>query len=222
MLKNEKVCVFNFELTTYCNAGCPTCFRTRFLDLLPKPYKHLTTETFSTFILNNVEFFKRNAYDRLIAKFCGEIGDPLMNPHLNELTSIAENVFDRVDIYTNGGLKSSKWIRNFLVSYKKAKFVFGIDGLSDETNQIYRINVNTNKALENMFMASKYRETRWDHTIFEHNHHELLDVIQLAKKHHLDLLCRFNGREFKKIKNEDLLRCEILLKETGIKYTICR
>ena len=66
------------------------------------------------FLLNNIEFLKRNNYDIIIAKFCGEIGDPLMNPFLDKITSIAENVFDKVEIYTNGGLRSSEWIKKFL------------------------------------------------------------------------------------------------------------
>ena len=222
MLENKKYCIFNFELTTYCNAHCPTCFRTRFLDLIPKPFKHLTTETFSTFILNNIEFLKRNNYDLLIAKFCGEIGDPLMNPFLDKITSIAENVFDKVEIYTNGGLRSSEWIKKFLLSNKKTSFVFGIDGLNNEINRKYRVNVDTDKALTNMFEASKYRWTRWDYTIFEHNFHELPNVVELSKKYNLNLLCRFNGREFEKINDIDLKKCENFLKTNKINYYICK
>ena len=219
---DEKVCVLNFELSTFCNAYCPTCFRTKFLKRLPKPFTHLTVDNFETFILENVKFLKQNNYDRLIAKFCGEIGDPLMNPSLDTITSLAESVFDSVEIYTNGGLRSQKWIKNFLLSNKKATFVFGIDGLNNDINQKYRVNVDTNKALTNMFEASKYRWTRWDYTIFEHNFHELPDVVDMAKKYNLNLICRFNGREFRKINDMDLIKCEDFLKREKVNYYICR
>ena len=219
---DEKVCVLNFELTSFCNAHCPTCFRTKFLKKLPKPLTHLTVDNFETFILENLKFLKHNNYDRLIAKFCGEIGDPLMNPFLDTITSIAESVFDSVEIYTNGGLRSQKWIKNFLLENKKTTFVFGIDGLNNDINQKYRVNVDTNKALTNMFEASKYRWTRWDYTIFEHNFHELPDVVNMAKKYNLNLICRFNGREFRKINDMDLIKCEDFLKREKVNYYICR
>mgnify|MGYP001354797637 CR=1 FL=1 len=108
------------------------------------------------------------------------------------------------------------------MSNKKTSFVFGIDGLTDDINQKYRVNVNTNKALQNMVEASKHRYTRWDYTIFEHNFHELPSVIQLAKTHDLNLICRFNGREFSKINDIDLKKCETYLKKKNINYYICK
>lgn len=227
--------LFNFETTSYCNAKCPSCFRTANLyieDQYHGPirhFKHLSVEDFEEFLLNNSKYLNsiksspgNKKYDLVVAKFCGEIGDPLMNPFLDKITSIAENVFDKVEIYTNGGLRSSEWIKKFLLSYKKTSFVFGIDGLNNEINRKYRVNVDTDKALTNMFEASKYRWTRWDYTIFEHNFHELPNVVELAKKYNLNLLCRFNGREFEKINDIDLKKCENFLKTNKINYYICK
>ena len=232
----ENAGVFNFEVTSYCNAGCPSCFRTMpilkwweqsFFDIFIYEKKelvlrHLKVEDFEFLILNNIKFFKNNQYGHLIAKFCGEVGDPLLHPNIEQLISIAETVFDNVEIYTNGGLRNPKWIKNILTQHKKTSFVFGIDGLTDEINQIYRVNVRTNIALKNMIESAKYAYTRWDYTIFKHNYHELLDVINFAKIHYLNLLCRFNGREFNKLDDENIFNCEELLNNNNISYYVCK
>jgi MoaA/NifB/PqqE/SkfB family radical SAM enzyme len=226
MLNNED-CLFNFEVTSYCNAGCPSCFRTIFPTEQKRELviKHLKVEDFKFLISHNTNFIYfhlKNQYIKLVAKFCGEIGDPLMNPDLSELASIAEDVFDSVEIYTNGGLRNPNWVKNFLEKHKKTHFVFGIDGLTDEINQIYRVNVRTDIALKNMIESAKYAYTRWDYTIFNHNYHELSDVIKFAKKHDLDLLCRFNGREFNKLDDVKINNCEGLLNAHNIENFRCK
>lgn len=213
--------MFNFEITSYCNAGCPSCFRTLEKENLPLN-KHLKIEDFEFLILNNINFLKNNQYANQIAKFCGEVGDPLLHPKIEQLISMAECVFDEVEIYTNGGIRNPKWIKNILTQHKKTSFVFGIDGLTDETNQMYRVNVRTNIALKNMIESAKYAFTRWDYTIFNHNYLELPDVIDFARKNKLKLLCRFNGREFNKLDDENIFNCEGLLKKNNIRYYICK
>lgn len=219
--KNYNICLFNFEITSYCNAKCPSCHRTLFNDTVN--LKHLKVEDFEMMILNNVKYLKHNLYDRIHAKFCGELGDPLLNPDVEELIFIADNVFNKVEIHTNGGLRSSTWIRNILKrTSKRTVFIFGIDGLSNDVNQIYRVNVNTKLALKNMIESSKHRTTKWEYTIFSHNYHELNSVIDLSKKYDIDLLCRFNGRQFNKIQDAHLNNCINELEKNNIKYYVCK
>ena len=212
--------IYNFEITSYCNAYCPSCFRT--MNKSKLPLRHLKVEDFEFLILNNINFIKNNLYEIQIAKFCGEVGDPLLHPKIDQLIGIAESVFNRVEIYTNGGLRNTTWIKNLFRRYGKTRFVFGIDGLSDETNQMYRVNVRTDIALKNMIESAKYRPTRWEYTIFSHNYLELFDVIMFAKKHDLKLLCRFNGRTFNKLDDENIVKCETLLKKHNTDYYICK
>ena len=220
MSNQIKTCIFNFEITSYCNADCPSCFRT--LNKNHLSLNHLSVDDFEFLILNNIKFLKNSEYDKLFAKFCGEVGDPLLHPNIDQLISIAETVFDRVEIYTNGGVRNSKWIKNILSKHKKTRFIFGIDGLTNEINQIYRVNVKTNLALKNMIESSKHGYTRWDYTIFNHNFHELPKVLNLVKKYNIDLLCRFNGREFNKLDIANIVKCEKTLKENKISYYICK
>ena len=226
--------LLNFEITSYCNADCPSCFRTVFDECVPKPYKHLSVEDFELLIFNNVKFFlnQREMYKQqvqhslkytgLTAKFCGEIGDPLISPHIEKLIKLAKTVFDTIEIYTNGGSRTTNWIKKILLNNKKLQFIFGIDGMTNESNQVYRVNVRTDIAFKNMIESAKHRYTRWDYTIFNHNFHELKDVIDFSKTHHINLLCRFNGREFNKIDDKNLRGCEELLLKNDISYYICK
>ena len=70
--------------------------------------------------------------------------------------------------------------------------------------------------------ATKHRHTRWDYTIFSHNYHEVPDVIKLGKDLKVDLLCRFNGRQYNKLDDAYYEQCEDLLKTNDIKYYICK
>ncbi len=221
MLDTED-CLFNFEISSHCNAKCPSCFRTEFNEYVPKPYKHLKADDFEDIVYKNISWFRNHSYSKIQARFCGEIGDPLMNPELDRLTFIAENAFDSVEIFTNGGLRNPRWIKEFLIKHKTTNLVFGIDGLTDETNQMYRVSVNTDLAFRNMKEAVKHGHTRWDYTIFSHNYHEVSDVIKLGKELEVDLLCRFNGRQYNKLDDEYYEHCENLLKTNEIKYYICK
>ena len=217
--------ILNFEISSYCNADCPSCFRTHRKELIT-PINHLSVEEFESLILNNINFFKYHTldskYEFLTARFCGEIGDPLISPHLEDLIRIAETVFDKIDIFTNGGMRSPNWFKKILSHNKKTHFVFGIDGLTDEMNQIYRVKVKTDLAFKNMIESAKHRYTRWDYTIFNHNFHELKDVIGFSKTNGINLQCRFNGREFHKIDDKHLKECEELLLKNDVRYYICK
>ena len=223
--------LYNFEISSYCNAGCPSCFRTSLLDSKKYPMnqssymnrlKHLSIDDFQDMLLNNIEFFKNRNHEQIVAKFCGEVGDPMMHPQLDQLIGIASTVFDKVEIFTNGGLRNSKWIKKMLTKYKKLFFIFGIDGVTDEVNQKYRVNVRTDLAFENMIQSAKLRFTKWDFTIFEHNWHQLQDAINFASKHKIYILVRVNGRAYSKISNQNLIEVEKILKKNNTNYYLCK
>lgn len=181
--------LYNFEVSTYCNAKCPSCLRTSLSDTLN--LSHLSVDDFEEILFLNHKSFSNKSE----AKFCGELGDPMMHPELESLISIAEKFFNRVEIYTNGGLRSHHWISKILSKYKKLFFIFGIDGMTNEINNLYRVNVNTEKAYLNMIEASKYNKAIWHYNIFNHNYFEIDDVISFAKKYNIYLYLRFNNRK---------------------------
>ena len=223
--------LFNFEITSHCNAKCPSCFRTSLLDYNKNwsnnenylsNFKHLSVNDFENFILENISFLKKNDYGHTIAKFCGEVGDPLMHPEIEVLINLSSMVFDKIEIFTNGGLRYKKWIKKLLMKYSKLHFVFGIDGITDEINQKYRIGVRTDLALSNMIESAKHRFTKWEYTIFEHNHHQLQDAIDFAKDHSIYILARVNGRPYSKLNEDNVKKVESILNKNETNFYLCK
>ena len=220
--KAQRFVLFNFETTSYCNAKCPSCFRTteRYFSF-DNSFKlnHLSTEDFDTFLWKNGKHLRYiRLSNNIVAKFCGELGDPLMHPEIDELVLLASNFFDRVEIYTNGGLRTPEWIKSFLQKNKKLFLVFSIDGLTHKTNKLYRIDVNTDLAFNNMFESAKQRVTKWDFTVFDHNFQEVDQVIALAKEKNIKLNVRINEREYSKITEKNLIKLKNTLFRLGVGY----
>ena len=84
---------------------------------------------------------------------------------------------------------------------------FSIDGLHDDTNQIYRKKVNTQKAIDNMlsFNNSKHGKTFWQFLVFEHNFFEIPEVLEFSKKHKIRTYIKINQRPKFEIKKDRLL-----------------
>ena len=215
--KAQRFVLFNFETTSYCNAKCPSCFRTteRYFSF-DNSFKlnHLSTEDFDVFLWKNGKYLRDiRLSNNIVAKFCGELGDPLMHPEIDELVLLASNFFDRVEIYTNGGLRTPKWIKSFLQKNKKLFLIFSIDGLTHKTNSLYRIDVNTNLAFNNMFESAKHRVTKWDFTVFDHNFQEVDQAIVLAREKDIKLHVRINEREYSKITEKNLIKLKNTLND---------
>jgi len=77
-------------------------------------------------------------------------------------------------------------------------FVFAIDGLTKETNDKYRIGVDFDRAWQNFLTcARKYRRlTQWDFLVFEHNWHELEDVIKTANELDVQIDIKVNRGDY--------------------------
>jgi MoaA/NifB/PqqE/SkfB family radical SAM enzyme len=185
--------IIDFNITNYCNAKCPTCKRfnpTKYLEITEGlEITHMDFDEYKTAIEHNKEYFKNKT-----CYFCGEFGDPLMHPRITDFAELANSVFQEVLIYTNGGLSRDTFFNYVIETENNINVRFGIDGLTHEINSIYRINVNTKLAYKNMVLLAKHNKAWWDYTIFEHNRHEIEDVIQFARDHNVILALRCNLR----------------------------
>ena len=187
--------IIDFNITNYCNAKCPTCkrFDPNNYPQLESGIKvvHMDLAEFKNILDENKNFFADQ-----ICYFCGEFGDPLMHPNIKEFAELANNVFKEVVVYTNGGLQRDSFFDHIINTENNISVKFGIDGTSHEINNKYRINVNTELALENMLNLAKKTKKKawWDYTIFEHNKHEIEDVIEMAQKNNIILNLRCNLR----------------------------
>lgn len=180
----------HFEISNFCNAKCPDCPRenlgidnttgkSRFPDWIDTNYLSLETikKNFNrTLTPNACDFY-----------FCGCFGDALTHPQLIEIIEYINTEFPEsfISISTNGGLRNTKyWIKLAEVLKKtyQHKVIWGIDGLED-TNHIYRVNVNWKKLQENFRAFNKAGgNSMWQTIIFPHNYHQINDIRSRALK----------------------------------------
>lgn len=175
---------FHLELTTKCNSACPICPR----YIIGTP---VTTSNIQLWEVT-IEQVKKWYSHELIQKIgsmniCGNFGDPIVCRDLYEIVEYfhINNTKIKIDIRTNGGAKPTIfWEKLGILSKnsgKKIRVVFSVDGLED-TNDLYRRNVNWNILDRNIrtFTESGGFGIQ-EFLIFNHNEHQIEDVIQKNK-----------------------------------------
>ena len=174
------------ELSSRCNAWCPSCPRNvdgyKLIDGLIE--EDLSLEKLSTIIstLPNIETIQ----------LCGNFGDPLAAKNITEVLDflIQKKLFIR--IHTNGSFKTTEWWSNLGKKIKNTEHLifFAIDGLED-THTIYRQGTDFKKILENAKeFISCGGNAVWQFIPFAHNEHQIKKAYALSKKlkfHHFML-----------------------------------
>lgn len=156
------------EISSDCNAACPGCARTQKIDLV-KP-ANLTLEQIQTWFPNpkNIQF-----------KFCGVLGDPIVNPECIEITKYLVDNGGKIQYSTNGGRNSTDWWSE--LGRLGIDVHFCVDGT--ETNHIYRVNTNYKIIKRNMQAYSEAGgKATWVYIVFDHNEHEVNEAQQLAQQ----------------------------------------
>ena len=181
--------IINFEISNYCNLKCPLCPRevsNTELNTIQLDY-----EIFEEIVFSNYSYFKN-----CICKFCGEFGDPLTHKQIDNFIELSSKTFTDVLIYTNGSIKKSSWYTNQMKKNVNLHFHFGIDGMTNDINNLYRTGSNIKKVFENLRSASQIDDNRvhWDYTIFKWNEHQVDDARKMAKTLNIDINVRPNGK----------------------------
>lgn len=183
----------HLELTSRCNASCPSCSR-NFSGAVTHPNLEITElsiEDIKNFF--PVEFAKKIS----AINYCGNLGDPGIALDLLPILEYFQTTSKRSivqQVRSNGGMrKASYWkdIGNFFASVQKTQrhtdnlwsrstMVFSVDGLED-TNHLYRRGVHWDKVIANMeAYASAGAFGIWEFLVFEHNQHQIDDARKLA------------------------------------------
>ena len=171
----------HLEVTSKCNALCPMCARSVYgakvnpnLQLTELSLKDIK-KIFPTDFVSQLDKILLN----------GNYGDPAMASELLEIVSWFRSINENIDLqmYTNGGVRSVSWWKELasLVSRENSHVTFGIDGLED-TNHIYRVNVNWNRLMSNAtsFIQSGGNAV-WQFIVFRHNQHQKEEAHALSE-----------------------------------------
>jgi hypothetical protein len=171
---------FHIEPTNICTLKCPGCARTRFIDQWPQHWHNhcldrTTLKSFLDIDLSGVE-----------VSMCGNYGDPAAGQHTLEIFQYFRSINPSITLgmNTNGGLRSTTWWQKLatIMNQPKDYVIWSIDGLED-TNHIYRINVDWNKVIDNaQAFIQAGGNAHWDMLIYEHNEHQVSAAEFLAQQ----------------------------------------
>ena len=200
---------YDFTISSYCNAACPSCKRYEShnnpIDIPNEPLHpglnqiHMDFDMFKFIIERDIDLFT-NKY----VTYEGELGDPMVHPHVNSFIDLGVKIFKNLKVITNGGIRTPKFFNDVGNTYRNLEIMFSIDGLHDDLNGLYRRRVKTQKAIDNMiaFSKSKYgcRNVSWQYIIFEHNWFEIPEVLDFAKLYNISVVLKINARPKFRIK----------------------
>ena len=126
---------------------------------------------------------------------CGQISDPILNPHFIDFLKICKKENKPVTINTAVSQKPEKWYREAFKVNKDAKWTFGIDGLPYQSF-CYRINQDGEKLFKMMVIAKELglRKIIWQYIVFKYNENYIEQATELANKHNILLELNYSGR----------------------------
>lgn len=200
-----------FSITNYCNAKCPLCAHTHMTNDKTLVPQHADFNVFKNFV-------KDLSNGREVV-LCGDYGDPMMHPKIQDYIDCAISNNLKLTIHTNGGIRTEKFYK-YNSKYENLRIVFAIDGMSQEINERYRVNVDFNKALKNMLAFKRSGGcTQWDYLIFDYNIDDLYKAIDLCKQEEIEIKPVLNNREWKFKVKDTTTRTNILELLTSLKHT---
>ena len=170
----------NLDLSATCTLECPGCERKNYEKV---PGSNLTIEQFK-----KIEPFVNDF------TFCGQVSDPIFNPHLPEFLRIIYKNNKHVSVNVAASHKSEKWFEKCFTANTKAIWIFGIDGLPSMSNK-YRINQDGEKLFNIMKKASTILdEVHWQYIVFDYNREYIEEAKKIANSIKVKLLLRENTR----------------------------
>ena len=114
------------DASNKCSLQCPKCGRQAFVDQKKRiPGRKLTVDSFKKILTH---------FDEGI-EFTGQYSDPIMNPHLPEFLSILNERGIPSRVSTAASYRSKDWYIDCFNRNPNTEWVFGLDGLPEESHQ---------------------------------------------------------------------------------------
>ncbi len=174
------------EVTTACNLRCPVCPTGR--NLLKRQVTHMDLDLYSRVM--------KDAGPYLQCAFLWGWGEPLLNPEFPEFVRIARSYGVLPVLSTNGQNLDREEVREGLMRHPPEHLIVAIDGLTDETNSVYRVGAKLAPVLEGVRrLAEAKRKTgqrlpilNMRYIVMKQNQHELPQVKAFARENGFDTL----------------------------------
>jgi MoaA/NifB/PqqE/SkfB family radical SAM enzyme len=127
--------------------------------------------------------------------FCGQLSDPVHHPKFVEILEYLYKKGTQVTVHNASSQKPKDWYIKAFKAHTKAKWIFAIDGLPEESN-MYRINQDGQKLYEVMLEAKKHLQQTpsWQFIVFSYNEHNLEKAKQMAKDNGLMFIILHSSR----------------------------
>lgn len=186
-----KVNNVQFGISTRCCSSCYFCLR----QILQRSGIPQQEEDLSIDIIKKV----LNNKDIHTIRLCGNRGEALFHPHIDEILKEIKVQNKTLFFHTNGCRFKPEWWYNLAKTFGNKDYtVFAIDGLK-KAHEIYR-NTNFNIVFENMVsFINGGGNAIWQMILFKHNEHEVEAIKKISKKIGCKLLQIRNSRQYNNI-----------------------
>ena len=113
--------------------------------------------------------------------FCGQLSDPVHHPKFIEILDYLYKKDIQVTVHNASSQKPMKWYIKAFQAHPRAKWIFAIDGLPEESN-MYRINQDGEKLYRVVLEAKKHlkQTPSWQFIVFSYNEHNLEKAKKMA------------------------------------------
>lgn len=174
------------ELTNYCNLKCTVC--PTGIGTLKRQPKAMEPALFER-LMNEVGSY-------LLTTSLWGWGEPLLHPQLSDILSLAQNRGVTTFLSTNGQNLDDDTVLKALISYPPTFLIVALDGITDETNSLFRVGAKIKPALSGVRRLAQMRtksgtELPILHLRFiamKHNGHELPQLPKFAMENQFDIL----------------------------------
>ncbi len=175
-----------FELTNYCNLRCPVC---------PAGTRSVRRPAAAM----DVDLFRR-VWDEvgpyLLTASLWAWGEPTFHPRLKEILRAARMHGVITLFSTNGQQLNHERVLEALIEEPPDYLLVALDGLTDQTNSVYRVGARMSPILEGVRRLAEMKRRRGQSApllnmrfiVMRHNEHEAQEVMEFAREHEFELL----------------------------------